>query len=130
MIDLTGKTFGDRTAIRAVPVRGRQMHWLARCICGQEDIVPSQRLRQEGGSSCRKCGRARVGKVRDLTGQQFGSWSVLKRAPKKGRSSGCSPKNRLTGVSGLQGSWMLMAVSQKLAKWFSTRNHMGVWIGW
>jgi hypothetical protein len=80
-IDLLGKTFGDRTVIASVPVEHGQAHWLVRCRCGVEDVVPSQRLRQPGGSSCRRCGRARVDRVHDLTGQIFGTWRVVQRAP-------------------------------------------------
>lgn len=80
LIDLTGQKFGSRTVLRKVPMPGRQAHWLVRCDCGKEDVVPSQRLRKGGGNACRKCGRATFTKLIDLTGQRFGKWQVLNRA--------------------------------------------------
>lgn len=41
LLDLTGKTLGNRTVIKRVPSAG-QAHWLVRCKCGQENIVPSR----------------------------------------------------------------------------------------
>ena len=82
LLDLTGQKFGSRTVLRKVSKPGQQAHWLVRCGCGKEDVVPSQRLRNGGGKACRKCGRATFTKVIDLEGQQFGKWTVL------GRDSG------------------------------------------
>lgn len=79
LLDLTGKKFGSRTALHKISVPGRQAHWLVRCDCGKEDVVPSQRLRNGGGNACRKCGRATVDKTIDLKGQRFGRWEVLQR---------------------------------------------------
>ena len=80
-IDLTGQTFGDRTVLQQVPKPGQQAHWLVRCSCGKEDVVPSQRLRQPQGSACRKCGRAKTDRIKDLRGQVFGLWRVVGKAP-------------------------------------------------
>lgn len=85
LLDLTGQKFGSRTVLRRVPKPGRQAHWLVRCDCGKEDVVPSQRLRAGGGKACRKCGRATFTRVIDLEGQQFGKWTVVKRADANGR---------------------------------------------
>lgn len=79
IIDLTGQKFGSRTVLRKVSTSG-PAHWLVRCDCGKEDAVPSSRLRNGGGNSCRKCGRASYTKLIDLTGQRFGKWRVLSRA--------------------------------------------------
>jgi len=84
LIDLTGQKFGSRLVLERAPKPGLPAHWLVRCGCGKEDVVPSSRLRNGKGKSCRKCGRATFTKVIDLTGKAFGKWSVLGRD-----TSGC-----------------------------------------
>ena len=87
LIDLTGQRFGSRTVLRKISRPGQQAHWLVRCDCGKEDLVPSQRLRNGGGKACRKCGRAKDPRFIDLEGQRFGRWTVLRRVRVNGRAS-------------------------------------------
>lgn len=84
--DLTGRQFGELTAIRRVENdKGNKVCWLCRCSCGKELVV--QALRLKSGHT-RSCGCKRYGSAynkRDLTGQQFGRLTVLYRLVGKTR---------------------------------------------
>jgi hypothetical protein len=77
---LDGKKFGKLTVIRATEAKhpsNKYKYWICRCECGKElsikksDLVTGQRTR------CREC------TYEDLTGQVFGSQTVLRRDIKK-----------------------------------------------
>jgi len=94
--DLTGKMFGSRAVLKKVDIPGRQAHWLVRCSCGREDVVPSQRLRNGLGKSCRDCG-SRGNRLIDISGRSFGSWTALHWNPDKdGWAVRCSCGNLST----------------------------------
>lgn len=86
LLDLTGQTYGCRTVLGRMPnpTGGAATCWKVRCRCGQEDVVPSQRVRK--GTGCRSCGNAAqwANRLVDLTGEMFGKWQVLGQAPNKG----------------------------------------------
>lgn len=76
--DLTGRQFGDLTAVRRVENdRGGRTCWLCRCSCGQEVVVQAMRLKSGHTRSC-GCKRyeSAVNK-RDLSGRRFGRLTVL-----------------------------------------------------
>lgn len=76
--DITGKRFGDLTAIRrAESVNGKTM-WLCRCDCGNEIVAEKQALKTGRiiSCGCKKTGqRGRV--FKDITGQRFGRLTAI-----------------------------------------------------
>lgn len=84
MRDLTGQRYGKLTVLRIaepyIARRGkgiRKIHrWVCRCDCGRESVARGDALRISKTTSC---GRCRVPKFKDLTGQRFGRWLVLNR---------------------------------------------------
>lgn len=86
--DLTGKVFGKLTVIKRAPdksmgTQGRHIvMWTCRCECGTIKDISADSLRSGGHISC-GCVRQRQSQgshLVDLTGQQFGYWTVLYRA--------------------------------------------------
>jgi hypothetical protein len=54
-VDLTGKTFGERTVLglsHQNPTSGNY-YWWAKCSCGREDVVSGTRLKK--GTKCPEC---------------------------------------------------------------------------
>jgi hypothetical protein len=52
--DLTGRTFGNLTALRMLDERGArgEVMWACRCVCGQETTVRAGFLKSGHSSSC------------------------------------------------------------------------------
>lgn len=67
-IDLTGKQFGELTALYYTE-SGR---WMCKCSCGKVYEVSGKSLRS---GDIKSCGHTRS-KFGDLTGRQFGEWTV------------------------------------------------------
>lgn len=82
--DIAGQRFGKLVAIKCV---GKNKHgvyiWQCVCDCGGSVKVDVGALHSRQRTSC-GCARsqARQRRVPDLTGQQFGRWLVISRAPK------------------------------------------------
>lgn len=87
--DLTGQKFNEWTVLH----RTQGYMWMCRCSCGVEKEVASYSLRN--GTS-KSCGHTKlknktndIGKktreIKDLTGQKFGEWQVIKRDETKQR---------------------------------------------
>lgn len=76
--DLTGRQFGELTAIRRVENDGYgRVCWLCRCSCGKETVVRALQLKSGRTRSC-GCKRFESSyNKRDLTGQRFGRLTVL-----------------------------------------------------
>ena len=77
--DLTGKTFGQLTAVKAVAKEGSRKHfWLCRCSCGSETVVEESHLKSGHTKSC-GCYRRMLPRKRqhDLTGRRYGRLLVL-----------------------------------------------------
>ena len=66
-IDITGKTFGELTALKYL---GNRV-WECKCSCGKITHINSYALRK---GLVKSCGH---GIFKDLTGQKFGDWVVL-----------------------------------------------------
>lgn len=87
--DLTGRKFGRLTVVRLHPEPYRSpsgkptRRWICRCECGEETVVLTNALTGKNGT--KSCGCAQVEKALrtkdDLTGQRFGRWTVIRRAP-------------------------------------------------
>lgn len=81
--DLTGQKFGKLTALRIVKkdVFGNYF-WLCSCDCGREKVIQGESLSIGATKSCGCI------KMKDLVGQKFNRFTVLKRAEsdKRGRS--------------------------------------------
>lgn len=71
-VDLSGQTFGRWNVVYRVEGKS-PAHWLCRCDCGVERVVPGQRLRWGTSQSCG------CKKLIDLSGLRFGKWLVTKR---------------------------------------------------
>ena len=86
-VDLTGQQFGSWTVLSKTsedtkPRKGR--FWRVICECGTEKDIAEYHL--TGGKS-KSCG-CKTTKFKDLTGQKFGSWTVLYRVPRKTGTAG------------------------------------------
>ena len=100
-IDMVGRRVGllvveSRAQDYVDPTSGaRTARWLCRCDCGGESVVRGTALRRGSTTSC-GCARkvALQGKgLIDLSGQRFGSWTVIERA-----ENGKSRKSRWSCV--------------------------------
>lgn len=86
--DLTGQQFGRWTVLyRAesiVEPSGRKATmWHCRCKCGTERDVRAAVLKKGMSQSCGCLKLEHLEKTRDLTGQRFGRWTVISKAPDK-----------------------------------------------
>lgn len=72
--DLVGKKFNKLTVISFHGYKGSNILWDCLCECGGTKLVSSNHLRTGGVASC-GC----LKQAKDLTGQKFGEWLVLKR---------------------------------------------------
>lgn len=81
LIDITGQTFGDLLVIARAENKGTKAAWVCKCICGNETIVTAANLKSGNTTRCMKCRGKVIGKkkLNDLTGKQFGRWTVLHR---------------------------------------------------
>lgn len=70
--DLTGQKFGKLTVIKRVENRGKEIHWLCKCDCGNETEVRGTNLKDGHTTSC-GCVRRR----RDWIGERFGRLVVV-----------------------------------------------------
>lgn len=81
--DLTGMKFNNLTVIERVyrDVPYAATFWRCKCDCGNETVVNAYRLVHGITHSCGCYARKRSSETRlqDLTGQQFGEWTVLER---------------------------------------------------
>ena len=77
--DLSGKKFGNLTAIQRVENKGKNVMWLCKCECGTETTVSTTHLKSGHTSSC-GCLRNKPPKnIIDLTGQKFGRLIVIRK---------------------------------------------------
>jgi hypothetical protein len=79
---LVGHSFGRLTVVRLAPRANGQFrplrHWVCKCACGNEVIVPTQRLTN---GNTRSCGCLKQERIHpDLTGQTFNQLMVLEPA--------------------------------------------------
>lgn len=82
-LDLTGQVFGELIALRLGEKQGKENTWVCRCSCGNETTVKISNLRNGHTKSC-GCLKNRPSKLFiDLTGLQFGEWTVLKKSEKE-----------------------------------------------
>ena len=78
MEDLTGRQFGELTALQPVGKDKRgHVCWLCRCSCGNEHIVPALQLKSGHTRSCGCKRHASSANKRDITGQRFGRLVAL-----------------------------------------------------
>lgn len=78
--DLTGQQFGKWTVIEFAHISNGNRYWKCRCECGKISYVQGHSLicgTSKGCMSCRNNGRHRV---IDITGQRFGSLTVIRRS--------------------------------------------------
>lgn len=90
--DLTGKRFGRLTVISYIQKKERGSHWLCKCDCGNEKIVPGEYLTRGKTKSCgclrkesinnKEGGRKGI----NLAGQQFGFLTAIE--PTEQRNNG------------------------------------------
>lgn len=81
--NLEGCKFGKLTVLKRLKKINHRSVWLARCDCGKEFNVYQQALfaKTKNITQCWECGRKTTGikNTKDLTGQKFGKWTVIKR---------------------------------------------------
>jgi hypothetical protein len=71
--DLTGKRFGDWQVLEYAGTEHGMTRWLCECSCGNKKEVYAKVLTNGRSKSCGHSTNA----FNDLTGKQFGEWSVL-----------------------------------------------------
>lgn len=81
--DLTGQRFGKLVVLslaepRVCPSGQKQRRWLCHCDCGNDKIINQQDLLR---GSAKTCGCGKIMRGRDRTGERYGRWTVLGRAP-------------------------------------------------
>lgn len=86
-IDLTGQRFGKLIVKgRAKETRNNKICWICDCDCGNKnEIKVGQDLRRGHTKSCGHCGEKRVENttIIDLTGKQYGRFTVLELFPER-----------------------------------------------
>lgn len=87
-VDMTGQTFGFLTVLRreGSTIKGRKKKyaaWRCRCTCGQEVVLPGQRLRRGASKACAKNGHRwiphREPSLSSRYPSEYGSWESLRR---------------------------------------------------
>lgn len=81
---LTGNIYGYLVVLDEYKKVGNKTYWLCKCECGNEKFVRSDHLKSGKVVSCgcyndKLCSKLGKTKVKDLTGQQFGKLTVIKR---------------------------------------------------
>ena len=78
--DLTGTKFGRLKIISRADNKGGRVYWNCICECGTQKQVMGKHLRSGATGSC-GCLFREIGghNFKDLTGQKFGRWNVIKR---------------------------------------------------
>lgn len=79
VVDLSGQRFSNWLVIKRDAGRKK---WICRCNCGEEYSVDSSNLKSGGSTQCKNC--SKKDKIKDLSGQKFGKWLVLRRDEKSG----------------------------------------------
>ena len=82
-LDFTGKKFGKLTALRRLPNQGRRTIWECECECGNIVPVRTENLRSGHTTSCGCKVREPSKNFIDLTGLQFGEWTVITKAARE-----------------------------------------------
>lgn len=85
-VDITGNKYGKLTVIKRVENQGKKPMWLCHCECGNEKVVRADSLKDGSIGSCGCLHReiSSTKNFKDITGQKFGRWTVLERAPNDG----------------------------------------------
>lgn len=83
-LDLTGQRFGSWVVLREAPKDKTRTMWFCRCSCGLEKAVWAGAL--TSGIS-KSCGKHKPSQAIDITGQRFGRWTVIEKAPDKRKGS-------------------------------------------
>ena len=92
--DIVGKQFGKLTVDRYIgkQLRGRSMTHMyeCRCSCGKTNVITTRALLTRGDKISCGCAYQDSGDrvLEDLTGQTFGRWTVISRAPNRVSPSG------------------------------------------
>lgn len=76
-----GKVFGELTIIKKAESKVREAKWFCLCSCGRNCIVATSKFKR-GQYCCTECSRKKrksPANFTDLTGQKFGSLTVVKR---------------------------------------------------
>lgn len=87
-LDLLGYKQYNITVIEKRPKINHRSRWLVKCSCGYEWEVYQQSILDKNKplKMCFNCARKLVGKkcTKDLVGEKFGKWKVIKRLNNKG----------------------------------------------
>lgn len=77
-IDMVGQRFGKWEVLSQIKSTGRPcVYWWCKCHgCKTEHEVSSTSLRSGKSTQCTNCSKCKY--FKDLTGQQFGSWKVIR----------------------------------------------------
>lgn len=83
--DLTGQRFGRLTVLQRAddyvsPTGKRTVRWLCKCDCGREITMLRNTLVQAQSCGCIRAEKSTAA-MQDLTGQRFGRWTILEKAP-------------------------------------------------
>ena len=71
----TGEQYHDYTVLHQAPSRNGRIYWLCQCICGKQEELRADAVKVKKNCGCKK--------GLDLTGQQFGYLTAIKKTEKK-----------------------------------------------
>lgn len=129
--NLLGQTFSKLTVIKFDQERyiaKKKPFWICKCNCedGIEKSVSAANLKQGTVKSCGCMNRQIPANFRDLTGQKFGEWTAIKRAPNRGRNTywlcSCSCGKTVTEVKQVD---LIQGKSKKCGHCTATEIHAG-----
>jgi hypothetical protein len=83
--NLTGQKFGKLTVLEKAPSRNKKVYWLCECDCGNKLEIQAYSLTANRTKSCGYCGE-HPSKLLDITGQKFGTLTVLKLSSERSNS--------------------------------------------
>lgn len=89
--DEVGKQYGRLIVIKKYDTNdGKGAKWECKCSCGNYVIVSGSNLRRGYTTSCGCYNKQRTRETNliDLTGQNFGKWTVIKKSSRKTRNNG------------------------------------------
>lgn len=79
--------FGEWTVISEENIDKPGRHYLCKCSCGAECIIPATTLRAKRSTCCKRCGHDKKRLTNEMVGEIFWKWKVLEFVGMKNRCS-------------------------------------------
>ena len=138
-IDLTGQKINRWTVIKRAENRGKAVYWTCQCECGTIKDVQSKHLRSGASKSCgclqkeksaiimKEIGKQPKNNFIDLTGQQFGDWTVISRAENNNNGSAMwNCKCKCGNTSIVRGTALRAGETMSCKKCHTYKNNLAI----